>query len=197
MDATMLARAARQAFPGRNQLATAGDRLEGAVLVAAVCVALLAVPVAGAVGSEVYASQMVQSVSEQRTRQQVDAVLIEDAPPVNGFVDPDGPVESGPVRATWRGPDGKERQGTVQAAHGRKSGGVVPIWVDGDGALTRSPLTTEGAAIEAMALAVLLWAGTSAAMALSYLMVRFVRQRMRIRRWAAEWERIAADWTAR
>lgn len=197
MDATLPARVARQAFPGRNQLATAGDRLEGAVLVAAVVVALLAVPVVGAVGSEFYATQLVQSASEQQSRQETDAVLIEDAPPVKGFVDPDGPVESAPVRATWRGPDGTERQGTVQAAHGRKAGGTVPIWVDRDGALTRSPLTTEGAAIKAMALAVLLWAGVAAVMALLYLAVRFMHKRMRMCRWAAEWWQIAPDWTAR
>jgi hypothetical protein len=197
MDATLLARVARQAFPGRNQLAAAGDRLEGAVLVAAVVVALLAVPVVGAVGSEFYATQLVQSASEQQSRQQTDAVLIEDAPPVKGLVDPDGPVESAPVRATWRGPDGTERQGTVQAAHGRNAGGVIPIWVDRDGALTRSPLTTEGAAIKGIALALLLWAGVAAAMALMYLVVRFVHKRMRMRRWAAEWWLIAADWTAR
>lgn len=197
MDAKLLVRVVRQAFPGRNQLATAGDRLEGAVLAAAVVVALLALPVAGAVGSEFYAAQLIQSASERQTWQQVSAVLLEDAPPVSGFVDPDGPVESAPVRATWRGPDGVERQGVVQAALGRKAGGTVPIWVDEGVVMTRSPLTTEGAVIKAVALAALVWTGVSALMALLFLTVRFTHKRMRMRRWAAEWERIAPDWTVR
>lgn len=197
MDAKQLVGVVRQAFPGRNPLATAGDRIEGVVLVVAVVVALLALPVAAAVGSDFYAAQLAQSASEQQTRQQVAAVLLEDAPPVSGFVDPDGPVESASVRATWRGPDGAQRQGIVQAAYGRKTGGTVPIWVDDGAVLTRSPLTTEGAVIKAVALVVLLWAGVSASMTLLYLAVRFTHKRMRIRRWAAEWERIASDWTAR
>lgn len=197
MDAKLLARVVRQAFPGRNQLATAGDRLEGALLAVAVVVALLALPVAGAVGSEFYAAQLAQSASERQARQQVAAVLLEDAPPVSGMVDPDGPVESAPVRATWRGPDGVQRQGHVRAAHGRKAGGTAPIWVDRGGDQTGPPLTAEGAVVKAVALAVLLWAGVSAAMAVLYLAVRSAHKRMRTRRWAAEWERIASDWTAR
>ncbi|SFR02419.1 hypothetical protein SAMN04488564_102109 [Lentzea waywayandensis] len=44
MAASRLARVARQAFPRRDQLATAGDRLEG---VAAAVVAMPAIPVVG------------------------------------------------------------------------------------------------------------------------------------------------------
>lgn len=197
MDAKQLAGVVRQAFPGRNPLATAGDRIEGVVLVVAVVVALLALPVAAAVGSDFYAAQLAQSASEQQTRQQVVAVLLEDAPPVSGVVDPDGPVESASVRATWRGPDGVPREGLVRAAHGRKAGGILPIWVDRGGDPVEPPLTTAGAVVEAAGLAALLWAGVSAAMAVLYLAVRFTHKRMRTRRWAAEWERIASGWTAR
>ena len=197
MDATLLARVVRQAIPCRNRLATAGDRLEGSLLVVAVVVALLALPVAGAAGSEFYVAQTARSTSERQARHMVSAVLLEDAPPVKGFVDPDGPVESAPVRATWRGPDGVQRQGVVQAAHGRKAGGTVPIWVDRGAVMTRPPLTAVGAVLKAVVLAVVLWTGATAVMALLYLTVRLAHKRVRVRRWAAEWERIASDWTAR
>ncbi|MFS8098956.1 hypothetical protein LFM09_17660 [Lentzea alba] len=197
MDAKPLARVVRQAFPGRNQLATAGDRIEGVVLVVAVVVALLALPVAATAGSEFYAARLVQSASEQQTRQQVVAVLLEDTPPVSGVVDPDGPVKSASVRATWHGPDGVPREGLVRAAQGRKAGGMLPIWVDRGGDPAGPPLTTAGAVVEAAGLAALLWAGVSAAMAVLYLAARFTHKQVRMRRWAAEWERIASDWTAR
>ncbi|WP_439657903.1 Rv1733c family protein [Lentzea sp. HUAS TT2] len=197
MDAKLFTRVVRQAFPGRNSLATAGDRVEGAVLVVVVAVVLLALPISGAVGSEYYAAQSIQSAGERQTRQQVAAVLLEDAPPVSGFVDPDGPVESALVFATWRGPDGKQRQGAVRAAHGRKAGGTVPIWVDQDGVPAGAALTTGGAVVKAVVLAVVLWAGVSAVMLALFLAVRCTHKRLRARRWAVEWERISSDWTAR
>ncbi|WP_086664507.1 hypothetical protein [Lentzea kentuckyensis] len=49
-------------------------------------VALLAVPVAGAVGSETYATHTARVEVEQKSRTQVDAVLVEDAPTMGGVL---------------------------------------------------------------------------------------------------------------
>lgn len=193
----MLSRVLRQAFPGRNELATTGDRLEGAVLAAAVVVSLLAVPVAGAVGSELHARQQVQVESEQKTRQRAEAVLTENAPPSLRVDDRGTVLETTPVRATWLAPDGQERHGEVPAHHGALAGATVPIWVDRHGGLTGPPLSGAGAAITSIGVALLVWGGTTAAAALLYLLTRFGHTRLRLRRWEEQWRQVSPDWTAR
>ena len=84
MTANPMSRLVRRAFPGRNPLAAFGDRIEGAVLALGVVVALLAVPVAAAIGSEIYATHESRVEVEQTSRTQVDAVLVEDAPSMSG-----------------------------------------------------------------------------------------------------------------
>ncbi|MCX2951488.1 hypothetical protein [Lentzea sp. NEAU-D7] len=198
MALKLLRRVVRQAFPGRNQLATAGDRLEGAVLAAAVAVALLAMPVAGAVGSELHARQRAQVESQQETRERAEAVLAEDAsPPVS--VDDRGTVpEKVPVRATWLGPGGQAREGDVRVNRGAKAGTAVPIWIDRySGDLTEPPLTAGGAAVNAIGVALLLWAAATASVAFLHVLVRFVHTRLRMRRWELEWQRVSRDWTTR
>lgn len=193
----MLSRVVRQAFPGRNELATTGDRLEGAVLAAAVVVTLLAVPVAGAVGSEHHARQQVQVETEQRTRQRAEAVLAENAPPPVRVDDRGTVLETTSVRATWLAPDGQERHGVVQARHGALAGATVPIWVDQHGGLTGPPLSAAGAAITSIGVALLVWGGTTAAAALLHLLTRFAHTRLRLRRWEEQWRQVSPDWTAR
>ncbi|GGU50124.1 Rv1733c family protein [Lentzea flava] len=197
MGSKLLSRVVRQAFPGRNELATAGDRLEGAVLAAALAVALLAVPVAGAVGSELHARQQTQVSADQQTRQRAEAVLLENAPPVVRVDDRGTVLETAPVRATWHGPDGQERQGEVQAHYGAIAGTTVPIWIDRHGGLTPPPLSAEGAVITAIGVALLVWSAVTAAFALLYLVIRFVHTRLRARRWDLEWRQVSRDWTTR
>ncbi|WP_112273931.1 Rv1733c family protein [Lentzea terrae] len=197
MDTKPLLRVLRQALPGRNELATAGDRLEGFVLVLAAVVALVAVPVAAAAGSEFYTRQSAQAVLEQQTRYRAKAVLTVDAPLVVGSAGPGGVVRSVPVPATWLAPDGATRHGTVRAQSEAKAGTTVPIWVKRNGDLTLAPLSAGGAAFNAIVVAVLFWTGAVGAMSLLHLVIRYAHKRSRMRRWAWEWERIARDWTAR
>ncbi|MBM7863833.1 Rv1733c family protein [Lentzea nigeriaca] len=197
MGSKPLSRVVRQAFPGRNELATAGDRLEGAVLAAALVIALLAVPVAGAVGSELHARQQTRVAVDQQTRQRADAVLAENAPPAAHVDDRGTVLEAVPVRARWLGPDGQERQGEVQAHYGATAGTTVPIWIDRHGGLTAPPLSAEGAVITAIGAALLVWGAATAAVALLYLVTRFVHTRLRRRRWELEWRQVSREWTAR
>lgn len=197
MTAKPLSRLVHRAFPYRNELATAGDRIESAVLVLGVAVALLAVPVAGAAGSEIFAAQRERAVIEQAGRTRAEAVLAEDAPVSIASSERGGVVETVPVFARWRLPDGSVRQGYVQAHYDAKAGAAVPIWVDRDGTVSDPPLSTEGAAIDAVVLAFLLWSAAAGSMALLYLVVRFAHQRFRRRQWENEWEKISPRWTGR
>lgn len=193
MNAKSMSRLVRRAFPGRNRLADAGDRWEGAVLVVAVVVALLAVPIAGAIGSEIYATQRDQAASEHQSKHQVNAALIDSIPPASDSGR--GGAVSTPAMATWQLPNGSARQGLVDAHHDSSAGSTVRIWIDESGGVTGPPMTTEGAAVFAAVGAFVLWCALAGAMALLYLTVRFTHSRIRLRRWTNEWQRIAPEWT--
>ena len=197
MIANTLFRPVRRAFPGRNPLATAGDRIEGAVLALGVVMALLAIPVAAAVGSEIYATRQSRVAVEQKSRVHVDAVLVEDAPSLDGAPSSEALVETTEGTATWRMPDGDVRKGVARAPYGAEAGTVLRIWADLSGEPTEPPLTDQGAAFTAMFSAVLLWGLTAGAMALLFGLVRLVHMKARLRWWQLEWELTAPDWTGR
>ncbi|MFJ8962522.1 hypothetical protein ACIRG5_24350 [Lentzea sp. NPDC102401] len=197
MIAKPMSRLVRHAFPGRNRLATTGDRVEGAVLALGLAVTVLTVPFAGATGSEIYAHQRSLVDVEQASRHETDAVLIEDAPETIGSSERGGVVEAVPVLARWRLTDGSAKQGEVQAHYDSKAGATVTIWIDESGNPSDPPMTPEGAAIDAIVLALLLWSGVVGSMVLLYLATRFVHSRIRSQRWAREWEQVSPDWTGR
>ncbi|MET9232243.1 hypothetical protein [Lentzea sp. NPDC003310] len=197
MNSKPIARAVRLAFPGRNQLAAAGDRLEGAVLVLAVAVALLAAPIAAAAGSELHARQRAQVMAEQGIRLRAVATLVENAPPAMTVDDRGTVLETTPVAATWNGPDGQEEVGDVQAHFGALAGTTVPIWIDRQGGVTEPPRSPEGAVINAIGFALAVWGGSTGAAALLYFLTRFTHTRLRLRRWEREWRQVSHDWTAR
>ncbi|MEV6235610.1 hypothetical protein [Lentzea sp. NPDC051838] len=195
MTAHPMSRLVRRVFPGRNPLATYGDRIEGAVLALGVAVALLAVPVAGAVGSETYTGYEARVDAEHASRTQVDAVLVEDTPEMRGHSD--GTVEKTPATATWRLPDGSVHKGVVPAAYEMRSGATVRIWTDRGGEAVDPPMTHEGAVVGAFMIAFLLWSVLTGVMTLFYGVVRFLHMRIRLRWWKLEWELTAPDWTGR
>ncbi|HEX8864335.1 MAG TPA: hypothetical protein VF821_01645 [Lentzea sp.] len=197
MTANPMSRLVRRVFPGRNPLATCGDRIEGAALAVGVVVALLAVPVAGAVGSEIYATHTARVEVEQKSRTQVDAVLVEDAPSLSGARGGEAVVEKTEATASWRLADGTTRRGLVPAPYSAEAGTTLRIWVDRSGEVTEPPMTSQGAAFNAFFSALLLWALVAGTMAALFGSVRFVCMRIRLRWWQLEWERTAPDWTGR
>ena len=186
------ARLVRSVFHGRNPLTRVGDRVESAVFVFAVLVALLGVPIAAAIGSEVYARESVVSAGQTRARHQVDATLLEGTGP-SGV----GSVVGSTARASWQAPDGTPRQGDVLAANDLEAGRRVPIWVDGTGALTAPPLTSDGAVITAVGSATALWAGLVGVLCVVHLSTVHFNRRRNVRRWEAEWVAVEPEWTRR
>jgi hypothetical protein len=197
MIANTLSRLLRRAFPGRNPLATFGDRIEGAVLALGVVVALLAVPVAASFGSEIYTTHESRVAAEQKSRTQVDAVLVADAPSMDGAASSEALIETTEAVATWRTPDGVEREGVVRAPYGAEAGTTLRIWIELTGEPTEPPMTNQGAASNAIFSALMLWGLVAGSMALLFGLVRFVCMRVRLRWWQLEWELTAPDWTGR
>ncbi|MFC3895190.1 hypothetical protein ACFOWZ_27215 [Lentzea rhizosphaerae] len=197
MTANPMSRLFRRVFPGRNPLATHGDRIEGAVLALGAVVALLAVPVAAAVGSDIYATHEARVEVEQKSRTQVDAVLLDDTPSMSRGPGGEAVVETTAATASWRMPDGTARRGVVRAPYGAEAGTTLRVWVNLNGDVTEPPMTNQGAAFNAIFSALLLWALIVGAMALLFGLVRFVHMRIRLRWWQLEWELTAPDWTGR
>jgi hypothetical protein len=187
-----VARLVRRVFHGRNPLTRTSDRVESAVFVTALLIALLGVPIAAATGSEVYARESVNSAEQLRTRHQVEATLREDTG-TDVATGVTGPV----VRASWQAPDGTPRQGAVTAGHNLKAGSTVPVWIDQNGAFTTPPLTSEGAVITAIGWTATLLLGLVCALCTAYLLTVHLSGRRNARRWEAEWAAIEPEWTRR
>ncbi|MER5262671.1 hypothetical protein ABTZ99_11370 [Actinosynnema sp. NPDC002837] len=187
-------RFARQLFAWRNPLARPGDRLESAVAVVSVTMALLGLPVAAAIGSEVHARQAVVSSEELRTRYEVDAVLLADTPSSAGGSAHTAAVTKYDVPATWTLPDGRTRQGEVKTTSDVLAGSKVRIWVDDRGSVVDAPLTAEGAVFTAMVVAIGSWVALGCAMAVLYVVVRSTHTRLRRQQWELEWAAVEPGW---
>lgn len=159
--------------------------------------ALLAVPVAGAIGSEIYATHESRVEAEQKSRIQVDAVLAVDAPSMDGAAGSEELVETTEAIATSHMPDRLARKGVVRAPYGAEAGTTLRIWVDLSGEPAEPPMTNQGAAFNTIFSAVLLWGLIAGAMALLFGLVRFACMRIRLRWWQLEWELTAPDRTGR
>ena len=192
LSASPAARMARRVFHGRNRLARARDRVEGAVVLVAVLVVLLGIPVAATVGSETYQAAVVESVAQSRTRHETTATLLEDVPAATAAGTP-----SHRAAATWDGPDGSHHRGPVVAAPYLKAGTRLAIWVDDAGRTTTPPLTVEGAVITAIGVAFLSWSALVFLMAGLCALTTYLNKKTSSRHWEAEWAATEPEWTGR
>lgn len=191
-SASPAARLVRSVFHGRNPLTRTGDRVESAVALVALVIALLGVPIAATLGSEVHARESVTSVQQLGARHQTTATLLEDSPP--------GVATAGitaDVQAVWRAPDGTPHRGVVAAFHDLKAGSEVPVWIDEHGALTTPPLTSEGAVITAVGSAALTWLGLVLVLCVTHLLVVHAIRRRHLALWERDWAVVEPEWTRR
>ncbi len=190
---TPVARLARLLRPGGNPLARGADRLEAAVLVLAMTIAVVLVPVMLTLGSLTFASLSDQAERQAATRHEFVAVLLQDAPAA--VVGRGGAVGGrSVVRAQWRMPAGGVRTGQVEVVNGSKAGQEVPVWLDDSGQPVDPPLSTESVVAEAVAVAVLGWLVAAGLLTLACYGLHAALQRRRYRAWDADWARVAPDW---
>jgi hypothetical protein len=190
---TPAARLARLLRPGGNPLARGADRLEAAVLVLAMTIAVVLVPVMLTFGSLTFASLDDVAERQAATRHEFVAVLLQDAP--TAVVVRGGAVGGrSVVRAQWRMPAGEVRTGQVEVVNGSKAGQEVPVWLDDSGQPVDPPLSTESVVAEAVAVAVLGWLVAAGLLTLACYGLHAALQRRRYRAWDADWARVAPDW---
>lgn len=185
----------RRIHPGRNPLARIWDRIEAAILVGGVTVALLGVPLAAAAGSEAYATMMARSAFETATRHSTTAFLLEDAPSARFGVDGTPSVDTAEVPARWVLPDGTYRETLASADLGASAGDEVTVWLDESGAVVAPPVMPVDATSTGVGVGVGVWLIAVTVLAAGYLLARSLLNRARRAAWEREWERVGQDWT--
>lgn len=174
-------------LPRCGSVARPSDRVQGGLLVLAVLLGLAVLPFAASLGSETYVRQSQESAAQLGARTPATAVLLTDGPPLkansrSGVVGTDVPTD-----ATWKLADGSPRVGKVVAAPGALKGEQVRIWVDAAGNLAGPPLSSAGVVIDAVGVALGLWLGVIALLALAYGLTGYALDRSRLARWQQEW----------
>ena len=163
----------------RNPLVRRSDRIESLVYVFAVLLTVVAMPIAGAIGTVVHDERTRLYAEEAETKHQVVAVATEEGQVV---VEEKGIAFN--AEAKWDDAGGIHR-GIVAWPNRAKVGDRHNIWVNTEGQQVGPPYSASQAASEAVGIALAVWLGvTQASAAAAYL----------VRRWLdhgryAQWER--------
>jgi len=178
--------------PSRNPLARREDRIEAFTVILAIAFVVIALPVAAAVASGVFAARAEQAVTEQSTRYRVEATLLEDGAPI-AIAGRAGVVQdTSPAEAAWVTREGDSRIGEVQATRGTRAGARVPVWLDESGNPVAAPLTVLDARILGVSTGIGLWLAFAVLVLAGYRCVRVVLDRSRSARWQEEWREFAS-----
>lgn len=180
-----LGRARRRFGFDRNDLRRAVDRRQWAVGVGAlVLFAGLAPPASAALASHAY-RHGVESERAQAANHRIAARVTE-------LDRRDGP---GPrhtyAELTWTSPDGSPRTAVVPADTSVKPGMLREIWVDGSGALARSPTTRTATVATTAVTAAVTTAGIGLPLLTLYLFTRRRSDRRREAMWDESWAALA------
>lgn len=169
---------------GRGPLVRRSDRVEALLVVLALVVAVVALPIAAAVGTAVYDANRHLYAEQAKTRHLVTATVTEI--PAHRQVLRNGTVG---VQASWLASG--EHTGEVKAHSASEIGDTVELWVDDDGAQAQAPTPTTRAALEGFAAALAVWLIVAAAMATLFTITRGVCDRLRWTGWQHDFEHLA------
>jgi hypothetical protein len=165
---------------GRGPLVRRSDRIEALVLVLALVVAVLAIPVAAAVGTAVHDSNRHLYAEQARTSHLVTATVTE--VPANRLVSRTGTID---VVARWTAAGG-EHTGDVSAPSSVQPGDTIEVWVDDAGARVSAPNPPSRAAWEGAAAAFALWFAVAATMTTLFAVTMAICDHVRWNRWQHE-----------
>jgi hypothetical protein len=162
---------------GRDPLVRTTDRIEALVLVLAVVVSLLAAPITAAVGTAVYDSSRHIYAEQADTRHTV-AATVTDVPASQQILR----TGTTTVAARWSAA-GAEHTGAVKAPSTTKTGDLIEIWADNNGAQVPAPTPTTRAAWEAVTGTLVIWISVAATAATLFTVTRAVCDRIRFTGW--------------
>lgn len=170
----------------RSPLVRSTDRVEATASALIVCVGVLAVPVAGAVGTAEYDRLANYFAAERLNYREVDATAVGDSE-----------VMPEPYDASYRTEVGWTVDGVARTAEIETSrmgeGDRLTIWVDSSGNLPRKVHTEEDAAAQAVATALGVWFAVVGLGAAAWLLLRLRLDRARSATWDRDLRDLADD----
>ena len=161
----------------RNPLVRRSDRVEVLVLGFAVLLTVVAIPVAGAIGTFVHDARTRVYTEEALTRHEVIATAIED-----GVIVMQPPDISFTARAKWTA-SGREHSGVVEWLGRAKIGDQQSIWVNDAGEDVGPPTPPSRADRDAVVIAFAVWFGVACAVGGLVCVVRRWLDRWRYAQW--------------
>ena len=190
-----LTRLGRRLWMGRSPLRRRTDRIEAWITALLLIVFLVGAPVAW-----VTAGRWVQHGAslEQRAQQswhQVPAVLVKTAPALPNFdlrTSWNFEVEA---LARWSGPGGRQLAGQVPATPGTLAGTTVPVWINGSGRPTGTPLQHAELMKREIAAEVIAPLGLAILLLCVGALVRWLMDRRRLAGWETGWAFIGPRWS--
>lgn len=171
----------------RNPLRRRTDVTEAWVVLVFGTLAVVGVPVAGAVTAWGVEDSLLR---QREDRHLVSAVLTENAPTVVTY------SGHGQVRATvrWTASDGSARTGDAPVESGSAAGTRAGVWLDRQGHLTEPPAGTAMAEAEGGLAGTVVAGAAWAVLAGGLRTVRWGLDRRRATEWDREWAEVGPQW---
>jgi hypothetical protein len=190
-----LKRLGRRLWMGKSPLRRRTDRIE-----AWITALLLVIFLVGAPAAWITAGRWVQhgGVLEQRAQRswhQVPAVLLKTAPASPNFDLRTSWSFDVMAPAWWSGPGGRHLAGQVPVPPGARAGTTVPVWVDGSGRPTGTPLLHGELVRRELGAEVIAPAALAVLLLLVGLVVRWLMNRRRLAGWETNWAFVGPKWT--
>jgi hypothetical protein len=185
----------RGRWPDHNPLRRTSDRVEAAIVAAALVLFLAGAPLLALFAWHWADSAALRVQHHQQTSwHRVSAVLLANARPVVdiGY----GGLAGSEVPARWTAPDGTTRTGDVPAPATAHAGAMVRIWVDQSGAQTGPPLRAAQATGQAVLASVLAPVALGAVLLCAASLAVCILDRRRLAAWAADWRATGPRWNS-
>jgi hypothetical protein len=171
----------------RNALVRTSDRIEAIAMVTAVLFAVVAVPVAGALGTAVYDNRVRALAGERLIRHEVEAAATHDS--WQTWL-PYQTSTSTPVQWQFAG---RTHSDILSTPEKMKNGDHTSIWVNAAGERTVPPLSDNDAAAEAAMLALGLWTAVAGVGAAACALLRIRLNHVRFADWDRELSCLAGN----
>lgn len=179
----------------RNPLRRGIDRVERVLWMILVLAFFAVGPVVVPMAGQAARAGGMAEVRQERSWQQVNAVLLRHAPYQMYGYNTSGAIW---VAGRWQAPGGRTRYGMVPTVLGAPAGTVVKVWVTKTGQLTNNhPLTVDGVTARVLAVKVLAAVGLAATLLVLACLIRWLTNRRRITYWGCEWAAIGPRWSTR
>jgi hypothetical protein len=182
---------------GSGPLKRTSDRVEFASRLVLALVLLLAAPAGELAGAAGYSAALSAAHAQAAARSEATATLLADPPDARARRGLTPVAPWAPVPASWTGPDGVPRTGTVQADARMRAGTQVTVWVDRAGRVVPAPLTGQEAAVQGLVTGLLTVIAVATAGACGHAGVLWLLARRRLRRWADDWAAVEPQWVSR